>query len=411
MKKHGRSLLFSLIKLYLILALIRIASSLVFTYLPGMLVERMGHDLPHDYMIHVADIAETGTVSDTEFSVIIYRTFAAFTVLFRGYLSAIVTLLCGTYFMLRFTRYYLEFTRGEASTYLERPKKSRYRRKLILMIVVTAVVAFLSFSIGLCYNDILDREEPVKIIAHRAGGTMASENSIDGLYAAIEHGCFASEIDVQRTKDGCYVINHDDDFKRLTGVAKAPQDLTMEEVKELQISDTTGNGELLSVVTLEEMLDVIKGKEKLFIELKGKTADEQMVDDVVDMVRRKDCVTDVVLISLSYDVIDYAETNYPEFETGTLFFGGIGNVANLNCDLLIMEEEMATENRISQIHNAGKQAIVWTVNTKEAMHSFLDSNIDAVITDEIELAEQAQRELDARTEYEVLEAQLKDTWK
>lgn len=122
-------------------------------------------------------------------------------------------------------------------------------------------------------------------------------------------------------------------------------------------------------------------------------------------------LTDVVLISLSYDVIDYAETNYPEFETGTLFFGGIGNVANLNCDLLIMEEEMATENRISQIHNAGKQAIVWTVNTKEAMHSFLDSNIDAVITDEIELAEQAQRELDARTEYEVLEAQLKDTWK
>ena len=72
---------------------------------------------------------------------------------------------------------------------------------------------------------------------------------------------------------------------------------------------------------------------------------------------------------------------------------------------------MATENRISQIHNAGKQAIVWTVNTKEAMHSFLDSNIDAVITDEIELVEQAQRELDARTEYEVLEAQLKDTWK
>ena len=68
--------------------------------------------------------------------------------------------------------------------------------------------------------------------------------------------------------------------------------------------------------TLEDLLDVVKGKGTLFIELKGVTADRQMADDVVRMVREKDCVGDVVLISLAYDVIDYAERTYPEFETG-----------------------------------------------------------------------------------------------
>lgn len=120
---------------------------------------------------------------------------------------------------------------------------------------------------------------------------------------------------------------------------------------------------------------------------------------------------DTVLISLAYDVIDYAETNYPEFETGTLFFAGIGDVSKLNCDLLIMEEEMGTETRIRQTHDAGKRAIVWTVNTEEAMRKFLDSEADAIITDEIELAERVQKELDERTEYEVLEAKLSDFWK
>ena len=409
-KKHGKKLAFSLTGLCLILVFIRIMVYMLFQYLPGVFIERMGSTLPHDLVIDVEKIAETGMISDTEGSVILYRTLSAFVVLMGGYLYGVTTMLCSTYFMLRFTRYYLDFTGKKKESYPERPKKSRYCWKLIVMIAVSAGVALSSLVLGICYNVIIEREEPVKIIAHRAGGTMASENSKEGLELAIEQGCYASEIDVQRTKDGHYIVNHDDDFKRLTGVAKAPGEMTMDEIKELKIADTTGNGESHSVVTIEEMLDIIKGKEKLFIELKGKTADQRMVDDIVKIVKEKDCVSDVVLISLSYKVIDYAETNYPEFETGTLFFAGIGNVANLNCDLLIMEEKMATEIRINQIHSAGKTAVVWTVNSKDGMQKFLDSNIDAVITDEIELALLVREELDSRTEFEVLEARLEDIW-
>ena len=409
-KARGKQFILGLIKLAVVLALIRFAAAVLFGILPALLVEHLGASLPHDQVLNIAEM--TGDPTKLEFDIMGYRIAAAFAVLLGGYLNAVVTLLCGAFFMLRYTRYYRDYTSEEpAGLWPERPKKARYRRKVFFMVLITVLMAVMSLVFGLCYNQIFDREEQVRIIAHRTGGTMASENSIEGLYDAIEHGCYASETDTQRTKDGYYIINHDNDFKRLTGVAKAPQDMTLDEIMELRIQDTTGSGEELTVPTLGEMLDVVKDKEKLFIELKGATADRQMVDDVVRMVREKDCVDDVALISLAYDVIDYAEDTYPEFETGVLFFGGLGNVANLNCDLLIMEEEMGTDERINQIHEAGKQAIVWTVNTEDSMYRFLQSSCDAVITDEIKLAEEVQAKLDARTEYEVLLDKLADFWK
>ena len=219
----------------------------------------------------------------------------SFTALVGSYLISIIMLLCDAYFILRFTRVYLRYKRGEPSDWLERPKKARYRRKVFGMFGVLALVFIVSVAAGYMFEDIFVTDKRVRIIAQQAGGELTPENSLEGLQAAIDHGCFASKIDIQRTKDDYYVINS-------------------------------------SAATLEDALDVIKGKEKLFIELSGATADRQMVDDVVRIVREKRCEDEIVLVSSKYDVIDYAETEYPEFETGTLFFTGVGDVSRLNCD-------------------------------------------------------------------------------
>ncbi|MGI6220952.1 MAG: glycerophosphodiester phosphodiesterase family protein [Coriobacteriales bacterium] len=408
--QNRKKFLGGMLKTLVILILIQAAAYLVFRYLPVLWLNHSAADLPSNYVFDITTLAGLSSVTPTDVAVVSHRIVGAATVLMGGYIVAIVGLLCGAYLMLRLTKYYFEFTKGEQELWPERPKKSRYLRKAIAMTVVFIVILVASAAVGLFYNQLMIRDEPVKIVAHRAGGTMASENSLEGLELAIEHGCYASEIDIQRTKDGEYIINHDGTFERLTGVDKAPEEMTMDEVRKLRIKDTTGNGAELPVVTLDEMLDITKGKEKLFIELKGATADRQMVDDAVAIVRAHDCVSDVALISLNYDIISYAETTYPEFETGTLFFLGIGNLSKLNCDLLIMEEEMASELTMAQIHLAGKQAIVWTVNTEKGMRKFLDSSVDAVITDEIPLAEEIQAKLDSRTDLQVMEDQLGEVW-
>lgn len=408
-KKNGKRFAFGMLKTLAILALVQGAVYILFRTLPDLWLAPRGSELPNGYFFDVSALDGLSSLSKTDFTIVSYRVLCAATILVGGYLVSITSLLCGSYLMLRLTMYYLEFTGGESELWPARPKKSRFPWKLQAMIVVFVMILLGSVAVGLFYNQLIEREEPVKIVAHRAGGTMALENSIEGLKLAIEHGCYGSEIDIQKTKDGRYVVNHDKTFKRLTGVNRAPKDMTLAEVRELRIRDAKG-GANVPVATLEEMLETIKGKEKLFIELKGVTADRRMVDDTVAIVRAHDCVSDVVLISLNYDIIKYAETNYPEFETGALFFMGLGDISKLKCDLLIMEEEMATETRIMQIHQAGKQAIAWTVNTEKGMRAFLTSNVDAIITDEITLAEKVQAKLDERTDLEVMEDWLSEAW-
>ena len=401
-KQNRPGFIFGMIKLTGMIFLVIIAAYLLFLYLPQLWLERLGAGMPIAYQIDLLQMDDISALTEMDAAVIGYRMICALSVIMGTYLSSIAILLCGAYFMLRFTRYYRAFTGKAQEEWLERPKKSRYWKKVVLIAISVPFVLLCSVLIGLFFDQMFRRSEPVRIIAHRAGGTMASENSVEGISCAIDRGCYGSEIDVQRTADGFYIINHDNDFKRLTGVARAPEDMTMDEIRELRIKDTTGNGRLLPVVTFEEMLDAAKGKELLFIELKGSSADQRMVDELVQIVKERDCVADVAFISLNYDIISYAETNYPEFLTGTLFFAGIGDVSRLNCDLLVMEEETAGEARISQVHAAGKKAIVWTVNTEESMYHFLDSSVDAVITDEIELAEEVQERLDGRSDLQII---------
>ena len=62
------------------------------------------------------------------------------------------------------------------------------------------------------------------------------------------------------------------------------------------------------------------------------------------------------------------------------------------------------------IHDAGKRASVWTVNTRRAMTRFLDSEVDFVITDDILMAIDVQKELDERTDYDIIKDRSSDLW-
>ena len=349
-KANRKKFILGLIRLVILQSLIVGAIYVVFILLQEEVITPLGQELPHGYYIDVMSYSSVEDIPEEEQMIMMYRGICAFSVLVGSYMSAVVAMLCLSYFMLRITRFYYDFTGKSTGDWLERPRKYHYFTKVFLILLIFILIAVASFVIGVSYNKLFSREEPVRIVAHRAGGKLASENSIQGLETAIEHHCYGSEIDVQRTADGFYVINHDNTFKRLTGVDRAPKDMTLKEIRKLRIKDTTGNGEEHRVVRFDKMLDVIKDKEILYIELKGVTADRQMVDDVVEIVRKHDCVDDVALISLNYSIIDYAERTYPEFVTGTLFFAGFGDVTKLNCDLMIMEEGQASQDRDDQVH-------------------------------------------------------------
>ena len=415
--KHWKTILIAFIQLTLIIRILFAVQAFVFDDLPQRFLDSMSSEMPRGYIFNIVDAVETDSLTDEDMALLIYRTLCILQTYISQYVFNIFLAVssCGTFMVM--TRLYLRFRREdegiayEPEKYDLKPRNARHVILTLLMFIVPVLLVGLSVFMAVFFNKIFPQREKTAVIAHRTGGYLASENSLEGLDEAASHGCYGSETDVQRTLDRHYIINHDTDFARLTGEKRKPSEMTLEEIMDLKIRDTTGNGGLLSVPTLEEMLDHSKGKVKLFLELKGETADRDMADDVVKAVKERDMVDDVALISLDYDVIDYAEQMYPEMETGVLIFGAVGDVTNLNCDMIIMEEEMASvASTVRKIHDAGTKAGVWTVNTERAMRKFLDSEADMVITDDILMANEVQKELDERADYDILKDRSSDLW-
>lgn len=244
-------------------------------------------------------------------------------------------------------------------------------------IAVVAVVIIIAAIVSTANFDRLfpTFEDESLIIAHRGAGDLSNENTVGSIDIAYEVGASVSEIDIHRTKDGEYILNHDADFSRLTGDARTPQEMTLPEIKQLRMKDGS------QIATLDEIMDAAKDRVHLYIELKGVTADRQMVDDVYKKLVEKDMIDQCSMISLNYEVIEYAETAYPEVDTVYLLFFGFGHLEQLKCDSLGLEQETATLENIQIAHEAGKRVDVWTCNTFLDLLSAIRSDADGIITD------------------------------
>lgn len=102
-----------------------------------------------------------------------------------------------------------------------------------------------------------------RIVAHRGASAYEPENTLRAFERAIELGADMSELDLHVSKDGGLVVMHNYNVDQTTNGHGAIKDLT---VAELQALDA-GQGE--HVPTLQQVIDLVRGRNGLYIELKG----------------------------------------------------------------------------------------------------------------------------------------------
>ena len=118
---------------------------------------------------------------------------------------------CGFFMVL--TRLYLRFRKEdeghayEPEKYDLKPKDARHVILTLLAFLVPVLLVCLSVFMAVFFNKIFPEREKTVVVAHRTGGYLASENSLEGLDEAASHGCYGGETDIQRTKDQHYIIN------------------------------------------------------------------------------------------------------------------------------------------------------------------------------------------------------------
>ena len=98
------------------------------------------------------------------------------------------------------------------------------------------------------------RSDYVFVVAHRGDWRHAPENSVAASKGAADMGVDMVEIDIQRTKDGGFVLMHDESIDRTTEGKGNVADYTVEELKRFRLRRADGSLSDETIPTLEEAL-------------------------------------------------------------------------------------------------------------------------------------------------------------
>ena len=110
---------------------------------------------------------------------------------------------------LEITRIFMNFDAKEEIFFEKELPKRSFLPLRVWSCCLIASMLFLSFLGTLFFDELFPARTDTKIVAHRLGGYAAPENSLLGFDSALNQSAYGFETDIQRSKDGVYVINQD----------------------------------------------------------------------------------------------------------------------------------------------------------------------------------------------------------
>lgn len=249
------------------------------------------------------------------------------------------------------------------------------------ILILSLTLALSSSSIkAFDYGDV-----DVKLIGHRGASAYEPENTIPSFVKAAELEMWGVECDLYSLRDGGLVIFHDNEVDRMTNGVGKIQNMTLVEVKALNIDNGNNikNYKNLKVPTLDEYLICCK-KNKLVpvIELKGVNVNN--IKEVVDKIKGYGLEDQSIIISTSYEWIRYIRQYSYEIQ-----FQYLSDVTIENINLLKEYGNYGIDVRIDKItaesvrlaHENGAIVNVWGVNTEAEANMLISIGVDMITSD------------------------------
>ena len=267
----------------------------------------------------------------------------------------------------------------------------RVNKTKIIMLFTGLIVA--SFILGTLFLNRSQSLGEVEVFAHRGAAGKAPENTMAAFRQAIKDEAEWIELDVQESKDGVVMVIHDSDVMKLAGVSPKIWESTKEELQKIDIGSWFSSefkGE--KIPTLKEVLQEVKGKVKVLIELKYYGHDIALEQKVVDLVEETGMSDDVALMSLKPEQVKKIKTLRPEWESGILLSKVVGDISKMNVEFLAVNLAMMHPSFVKQTHAAGKKLYVWTADDPITIFKMLSYGVDGIITNEPEIAKNVMEE-------------------
>lgn len=228
----------------------------------------------------------------------------------------------------------------------------------------------------------------IKIIAHRGVSGLERENTCASFIAAGNRSYYGIETDVHVTKDGKFIVFHDDTTDRLLGIHHVIEETDYETLRSLRLTDLDGTrrGDLV-LPSLEEYIRVCKkyGKECV-LELKNHF-EMKHIREIISIIRSEDWLDHTTFISfdlancicvrqcLPDQRIQYLVQEVTEEIISQLVQYGFA---------LDADYRTITRERVAACRKAGIAVNVWTVNTVETAEKMLEFGVDYITTNILE---------------------------
>ena len=140
--------------------------------------------------------------------------------------------------------------------------------------------------------------DTVLVAAHRGGyandrADAAPENSVANVAVAVTKGFDLYETDIQRTRDGVFVIVHDETLERETTGQGQVSDMTLPDLMTLRKRYRDGSVSEEKVATLEELLLAGKGRIRFKADLKPGLVDH--FDALARLIHRLGMVDEILI--------------------------------------------------------------------------------------------------------------------
>ncbi|MCM6812266.1 glycerophosphodiester phosphodiesterase [Pediococcus pentosaceus] len=265
--------------------------------------------------------------------------------------------------------------------------------RIIAGLLVIGGIGFNSLYLTGFFSD-----TPITISHRGVNAKSGVQNTIESLKNTSRLHPDFIEIDIHETKDHQFVLMHDENLKNLTGVDKAPHQLTLKQLTKLTAHE---NGSSAKIASLDDYMDAAeKLKQPLLIEFKTtKYDDPKAVERFNAKYGQRILKNHDQVHSLDYDAVEKLKELNPKLTVGYILpFNFIG-VPQSSADFYTMEYSTLNNSFLLTAELTGRKVYAWTVNSDDAMARLNFMGVDGIITDKLELLQKTVKQLNHHPSY------------
>lgn len=258
------------------------------------------------------------------------------------------------------------------------------------------------------------RNERPLFFAHRGGSLLAPENTLAAFERGHSYGADVLELDVHTTRDGEWVVIHDDTLDRTTDATGQVRDRTLEELKQVDAGYrfTPDGGETfpfrgkgVSIPTLREVFERFPSTR---INIEFKDPDTARIARLVALLREYEREDTACVGSFHQPMLNQFRalahgriaTSAGPVETRRFLMAfrlGLTRLLRPAYDsfqvpVVWQKTVIVTPKSVRAAHSMGVAVQVWTVNDADEMRRLLDWGVDGLMSDRPDLLADVLRE-------------------